>query len=99
MFHSSLDRQIVQAQGLADLQISDTVSESSDNATILSLSREDLTQIGAGPIREDVRVSRKKLEALILSGKIIFFFFLMKIHQFRLPAQTFSNSYPCPFHI
>ncbi|CAG7830597.1 unnamed protein product [Allacma fusca] len=45
---------------------SDTVSESSDNATLLSLSREDLTSIGAGPIREDVRVSRKKLETLIL---------------------------------
>jgi len=50
---------------------SDTVSESSDNATLLSLSREDLTSIGAGPIREDVRVSRKKLEALILRERDI----------------------------
>jgi len=50
-------------------QLSDTISESSDNATILSLSREDLTALGAGSIREDVRVSRKKLEVLILQEK------------------------------
>jgi len=50
-------------------QLSDTISESSDNATILSLSREDLTALGAGSIREDVRVSRKKLEALILQER------------------------------
>jgi len=50
-------------------QLSDTISESSDNATILSLSREDLTALGAGSIREDVRVSRKKLESLILQER------------------------------
>jgi len=48
--------------------ISDCLSESSDNATLQSLTGDDLAAIGAGPIREDVRVNRKKLESLILRG-------------------------------
>ena len=46
--------------------VSDTVSESSDNATLMSLSLTDLTALGAGQIREDIRVNRKKLESLII---------------------------------
>lgn len=69
MFHSSLESEGRSlSQAFSDLHLSDTVSESSDNATLMTLSREDLTQIGAGPIREDVRVSRKKLEGIILRG-------------------------------
>lgn len=54
---------------LSEGNISDTISESSDNATLLSLSREDLVALGAGHLREEVRVNRKKLEGLILRGK------------------------------
>ncbi|CAL8113922.1 unnamed protein product [Orchesella dallaii] len=56
-----------QSQGnVSDCNVSDTVSESSDNATLMSLSLTDLTALGAGPIREDIRVNRKKLEGLII---------------------------------
>lgn len=58
---------------LSEGNISDTISESSDNATLLSLSREDLVALGAGHIREEIRVNRKKLEGLILRGKENFF--------------------------
>jgi len=57
---------------LSETNLSDTVSESSDNATLLSLSRDDLLALGAGSVREDVRVSRKRLETLILRGQLFF---------------------------
>lgn len=61
-----------QSQGnVSDCNVSDTVSESSDNATLMSLSLTDLTALGAGQLREDIRVNRKKLESLIIRGKWI----------------------------
>lgn len=68
-----------QSQGnISDCNVSDTVSESSDNATLMSLSLSDLTALGAGQLRDDIRVNRKKLEGLIIRGNDEHFRILIK---------------------
>src|SRR5579863_7166236 len=69
---------------LSEGNISDTISESSDNATLLSLSREDLVALGAGHIREEIRVNRKKLEALIIRGEFRILFQFQTFSHWRL---------------